>query len=198
MPNFFLEAKGPDGSAAVALRRAFHDGAIGARDMQSLRSYEQGEQVYDNKAYTISATYHASTLKMYTYSTAQPNGPATRPEYYMHQLKGWNMTGDKEAFLQGATVFKNAMDLTGEHRNAAIARVNEMAGQTVEEKEEEETEDEEEEGMDDDEVEAESSNTMLSFNCETDPTLSTLIEDEDSDESETSIDELALDYPLCH
>jgi len=45
-----------------------------------------------------------------------------------------------------------------------------------------------------DEVEAESSNTILSFNCETNPTLSTLIEDEDSDESETSMDELALDY----
>jgi hypothetical protein len=91
------------------------------------------------------------------------------------------------------TAFKNAMDLTGEYRNAVIARVNEMASQTIEEKEEAETEDEEEEGTDDDEVEAESSNTMLSFNCETNPTLSTLIEDEDSDESEISMDELALD-----
>jgi hypothetical protein len=88
------------------------------------------------------------------------------------------------------------MDPTEEHRKAAIARANEMAGQTVEEeeKEEEETEYEEEEGTDDDEVEAESSNTMLSFNCETNPTLSTPIEDEDSDESETSMDGLALDY----
>jgi hypothetical protein len=43
-------------------------------------------------------------------------------------------------------------------------------------------------------IEAESLNTMLSFNCGTNSTLSTLIEDEDSDESETSMDELALDY----
>jgi len=61
----------------------------------------------------------------------------------------------------------------------------EIAGQTIEE--------EEEEGTDDDE-EVESSNAMLSFNCETNPTLSTLIEDEDPDESKTSMDELALDY----
>jgi hypothetical protein len=164
--------------------------------MESLQSYGQGEQVYDNKAYTISATHHADTLKMYTHSTAQPNGPGTRPECYMHQLKGWSMTGDKEAFLQGATAFKNATDPTEEHRKAAIARANEMAGQTVEEEEEEEeeTEYEEEEGTDDDEVEAESSNTMLNFNCETNPTLSTPIEDEDSDESEASMDGLTLDY----
>jgi hypothetical protein len=68
------------------------------------------------------------------------------------------------------------MDLTGEHRNAAIARANEMADQTVERKEEDEVRDEEEEGTDDDKVD------------------STLVEDEDSDESETSMDELALDY----
>ena len=86
------------------------------------------------------------------------------------------------------------MDLTGEHRNAAIARANKLASRTVEEKEEEETEGEEDKGTDDDKVEAESSNTMLSFNCETNPALSTLIEDEDSDESEKSMDELALDY----
>jgi hypothetical protein len=120
--------------------------------MQSLWSYGQGEQAYDNKTFTISATYRAGTLKMYTHSTAQPNGPGTRPEYYMHQLKDWSMTGDEEAFLQGASAFENAMDLTGEHRNAAIAR-----GQTrwrvkqFEGKEKEEMEDEEEEGTDNDE-----------------------------------------------
>jgi hypothetical protein len=35
-PNFYLEAKGLDGSAAVARRQACYDGAIGARGMQSL------------------------------------------------------------------------------------------------------------------------------------------------------------------
>ena len=46
-PNFYFEAKGPDGSAAVARRQACYDGAVGARGLQSLQSYGQGESVYD-------------------------------------------------------------------------------------------------------------------------------------------------------
>jgi hypothetical protein len=38
VPNFFLAAKGPDGSAAVAARQVAYDGALGARGMQSVRS----------------------------------------------------------------------------------------------------------------------------------------------------------------
>ena len=38
-----------------------------------------------------------------------------------------------------------------------------------------------------------SSNTLFSFARETNPTLSTLIQDEDPEESETSMDELAVD-----
>jgi hypothetical protein len=38
-PNFFLAAKGPDGSAAVAKRQACYDGALGERGMHSLQSY---------------------------------------------------------------------------------------------------------------------------------------------------------------
>ncbi|KAF2457425.1 hypothetical protein BDY21DRAFT_343813 [Lineolata rhizophorae] len=155
-PNFFMKAKGPAGSAAEARRQACHDGAIGARAMQSLLSYGQSEPVYDNNAYTISSTYHDGTLKMYGRSVAQPNGPGTRPEYYMHQIDTYGMTGNKKSFLQGATAFKNAQDMTRGHRNAAIARANEMAAQTVEEEEE-----------DDDDSEAESSNLVHSFDCGT-------------------------------
>jgi hypothetical protein len=35
-PNFYLEAKGLDGSAAVAKRQACYDSAVGARGLQSL------------------------------------------------------------------------------------------------------------------------------------------------------------------
>jgi hypothetical protein len=37
MPNFFLEAKGPDGSLAVAGRQACYDGALGARGILSAK-----------------------------------------------------------------------------------------------------------------------------------------------------------------
>jgi hypothetical protein len=140
VPNFFLEAKGPNGSAAVAVRQACHDGAIGARAMQSLRSYRQDMPAYDNNISAISSTYHAGTLKMYAHSVAQPNGPGTRPEYYMHQLRSFAMTDTADSFRQGATAFKNAMDLTAEYRNAAIARANEIAAQTIDEEEEDTTE----------------------------------------------------------
>ncbi|KJK88389.1 hypothetical protein H633G_07729 [Metarhizium anisopliae BRIP 53284] len=66
LANFFLEAKGPDGTLSVASRQSCYNGALGARGMLSLQSYGQPEPEYDNKAYTISSIYHGGTLKMYT------------------------------------------------------------------------------------------------------------------------------------
>lgn len=123
-PNFFLAVKGPDGSAAVAARQACYDGALGARGMHSLQSYGQEEPVYDNKAYTITSIYHNGQLKMYTVHPAQPNGPGSRPEYYMTQLKGWSMTSDPETFRKGATAFRNARDWAREQRDQAIEKAN--------------------------------------------------------------------------
>jgi hypothetical protein len=145
VPNFFLEAKAPDGSAAVMGRQACYDGALGARAIQSLQSYGRAELVFDNNGYTISSTYHDGTLKIYSHHIALPNGPGTRPEYYMHQIKTWGMTGGKDTFLDGAKVFRNAEDWAQEHRNTAIARANEIAGLTFEDEEGGETDDEGEE-----------------------------------------------------
>ena len=39
LPNFFLAAKGLEGTGAVAKRQACYDGALGARGMLSLQSY---------------------------------------------------------------------------------------------------------------------------------------------------------------
>jgi len=111
-------------------------------------------------------------------------------------LDSYSMTGNKKNFLEGATAFKNAMDMTAEHRNAAIARANETAP-TIEEDTEEGEDDNGEEDRDY-KAQAEPSNVMHSFDCNTSQTFSTLAEDEDEDqdESETSIDELADDVPL--
>jgi len=54
--NFFLKAKGPDGSAAVARRQACHNGAIGVRAMQSLHLYGQSELGYDNQLSHLAVT----------------------------------------------------------------------------------------------------------------------------------------------
>ena len=123
-PNFFLAAKGPDGSAAVARRQACYDGALGARGIQSLQSYGQSEPVYDNNAYTITSIYNDGTLKIYTSHPSQPTGPENRPEYYMTQLNCWSMTGNPENFRQGATAYRNARDWAKEKRDGFIEAAN--------------------------------------------------------------------------
>lgn len=125
VPNFFLAAKGPDGSIAVAGRQASYDGALGARGMHSLQSYRQDEPTYDNSAYTITSIYHGGQLKIYTSHPAQPNGSGSRPEYYMTQLRSFAMTDTADTFRQGATAFRNARDWTKEQRDEAISQANE-------------------------------------------------------------------------
>src|SRR5690348_17087281 len=88
-PNFFLEVEESDGTQAVAARQACYDGALGARAMYSLQTCGQDEPVYDNKSYTLSSTYSATTLKMYTSHPLQPANPGDSPEYVMHMLNGW-------------------------------------------------------------------------------------------------------------
>jgi hypothetical protein len=127
-PNFYFEAKGPDGSAAVARRQACYDGAMGARGVQSLQSYGQSDLVYDNHAYTITSTYHDGQLKMYTTHITPPAGPGKPPEYHMTQLNTWGLTGNADTFRQGATAFRNGRDLTKEWRDGFISAANERVG----------------------------------------------------------------------
>jgi len=123
-PNFFLAAKGPDGTAVVARRQACYDGALGARGIQSLQSYGQPEPVYDNNAYTVTSIYNDGTLKLYTSHPTQPTGSENRPEYYMTQLNTWGMTGNPETFRQGAAAYRNARDWAKEKRDRFIEAAN--------------------------------------------------------------------------
>ena len=176
VPTFSLEAKGPDGSLAEAMRQTCHNGAIGERAMRSLHTYKQDEPVYDNRVNTISSIYHGGQLKVYGHSAAQPNGQGMRPEYYMHQLGAYAMTGTPRNFRDGATAFKNARDLTAEYRDGAIAYANEIAAQTIQGEEEDE-DDEEDEGEDtnDEGIHGESLSITYSFaQGVTNSTLSTL------------------------
>lgn len=125
-PNFFLTAKGPDGSLAVAGRQACYDGALGARGMHSLQSYEQ-EPVYDNNAYTVTSIYHGGALKMYTSHVRPPRTPRGRPEYCMNQLRSFSMTDTADTFRQGAAAYRNARDWAKEQRDDAIMKANDRA-----------------------------------------------------------------------
>lgn len=212
VPNFFIEAKGPRGSGEEALLQACHDGALGARAMHSLQSYGKDQPLYDNNTYAMSSTYHLGTLKIYGHSIAQPNGPGKQPEYYMHQLGGWSMTGNQNTFLQGATAFKNALDWTKDHRDAAITSANVVAAHAVEDSIEEEehidhegnddsTEEESDEGdedLDEENEEPGSTNVISSFAGTKRSRVLDVSHEEDDDleETESSLDELALDHDV--
>ena len=95
-PNFFLEAKTPRGGADVLKRQACHDGVVGARAMHKLQSYAGRKPVYNNNAYTITATYHAGTLEIYvTHVTSSPGGSL---EYHMAQIGTWALHGDPNTY----------------------------------------------------------------------------------------------------
>ena len=126
-PNFFLEAKGPDGSAVVKTRQACYDGAIGARAMHALQSYGQAEPTYDNNAYTISSTYGDGALKMYSHHPTQPLHPGEPPQYHMRQLNSYAITGNIDGFRAGVSAFRNARDFTREQGNMLIDQANAVA-----------------------------------------------------------------------
>lgn len=123
-PNFFLAAKGPDGTAVVARRQACYDGALGARGIHSLQTYGQHEPTYNNHAYTLTSIYSDGQLKMYTSRPTQPANNGDRPEYYMNQINSWGMTGNVETFRQGATAYRNGRDWAKEKRDGFIEAAN--------------------------------------------------------------------------
>lgn len=124
LPNFFLEIKSPEKSAAVAQRQACYDGALGARAMQSLQSFGKAEPVYDNNAYTIACTYYDGMLRMYTVHPTKPASAKDKPSYVMTQLGAWAMIGSPEMFRQGATWYRNAKDWARDRRDQFIKAAN--------------------------------------------------------------------------
>jgi hypothetical protein len=129
-PNFFLEVKAPKGGSDVALRQALHNGAIGTRAMHALKNYGAEEPTFDGNAYTYSSTYHGGHLQLYAHHVTPPTAPDGRPEYHMTQLKGFSMLSDRDAFVQGATAFRNARDSAKRYRDGFIQSANASARQT--------------------------------------------------------------------
>lgn len=128
IPNFFLEVRGNDVPVFVATRKAWYAGALAARGMQALQSYGQVGPVYDNNAYTITASYTGGHLRLYTTHVIDPKGRTDRishPEYVMTQLGGWSLTGNLESLREGVAAYRNARDWAKEKRTEFIAAANE-------------------------------------------------------------------------
>lgn len=128
LPNFFAEAKGPDGSLNVAVRQACHDGAVGARAMHSLRSLG-GTEAYDGNAYAASAIYHGrGGLELFTHHMTQPRGSGTLPHTHMERIFANNMTHSPRDFREGRNAFRNVADKTNEYRVRFIDDANRRNG----------------------------------------------------------------------
>ena len=167
-PNLFLEAKGPDGSAAKKTMQACYIGGMGARAMHALQCYGQAEPTYDNKAYTYSSTYHDGTLKMYTHHLTKPSRADESPQYYMSQVDSYALTGNVNNFRKGVGAFRNARDLAREQRDILIDQANAVAR-------------------------AQSADTMFFDDSNSQDTISSL--GGRLIDSDTSADELTLNYP---
>lgn len=124
-PNFFLADKGPKGILQDAKLQACYDGALGARGMHSLQAYGKDESTYDNAAYTITSTYLAGFLQIYTVHPIPPAIPGGRTEYCMNLLRSFAINDTAETFRQGVTGYRNARDWAKEQRDEAIKRSNE-------------------------------------------------------------------------
>ncbi|KAI3397514.1 hypothetical protein diail_10726 [Diaporthe ilicicola] len=124
VPNFFLEVKGPNGSAAVITQQACYDGAIGTRGVHRLQNYGQEEPIYDGKPYAFSSTYYDGTLKLYAHHLTAPTTRGGRSEYHMTQLATYSLINKRETFVEGVTAFRNLRDLAKKHRDTFIQAAN--------------------------------------------------------------------------
>ncbi|KAI1774151.1 hypothetical protein F4818DRAFT_419088 [Hypoxylon cercidicola] len=128
-PNFFLEAKAPKGGADVLRRQACLDGAYGARAMHALQNYGKETPEYDGNAYTFSSTYHAGTgtLAIYSHHITAPPAEGERPEYHMTQLNGYMVTGNKNAYIDGAGALRNTREIAKNFRDKFVSEANTRA-----------------------------------------------------------------------
>ncbi|MCJ1468032.1 hypothetical protein MMC07_006658 [Pseudocyphellaria aurata] len=124
LPNFFAEIKSTSGSGEAAKRQACYDGTLGARGIQKFRTFgaEGVGMLYDNKAYTITSTYHRGMLRLYTIHPSSSNDPE-KPVYYMTQLGSFNVL-DNQGFQQGANALRNARDWARTQRDELLAAAN--------------------------------------------------------------------------
>ncbi|KAI9372153.1 hypothetical protein BJX61DRAFT_459447 [Aspergillus egyptiacus] len=110
-PNFILDARGPQISPTEVEKQACYYSTLGARAILTLRSYRQDRPVYDNKVYTITATYCHGLLELYpTHPAECDDANADGVQYVMTRLGTWSMHATLEIFRQGIAAYRNARD----------------------------------------------------------------------------------------
>ena len=123
LPNFFLEAKGSDGSPAVVKRQILHDGTLGARAMHTLLAWSRPEESFDDIARTISATFQDGFLQLYTTHCSFQD----RKMYYTNLLDIYPLKKSLESFQEGITAIRNARKWAMTERESMISEINNAA-----------------------------------------------------------------------
>ncbi|KAG9249402.1 uncharacterized protein F5Z01DRAFT_631794 [Emericellopsis atlantica] len=126
-PNFFVEVKGPDGSAAVAERQLLNVMALGERGQCDLHSFRCSKPMYKNQAHTIGCTYQAGQLKMYATHVVDPSEPGAQPVFVMTQVDSWSLTGNPKSCREGIAAYRNARDWAKKERDQGIEQANHRA-----------------------------------------------------------------------
>ena len=126
-PNFFVEVKGPDGSAAVAKRQIAYDTALGERGLVDLGSVGGRNPAYNAQTHTLGCTYQDGQLKIFATHMIAPSKPGAQPGFVMTQVKASALTDDADGFRRGAATYRNARDWAKQKRDQAIAQANEKA-----------------------------------------------------------------------
>ncbi|PWI64276.1 hypothetical protein PCL_11308 [Purpureocillium lilacinum] len=126
-PNFFVEVKGPDGSAAVAQRQIIYDMALGEWGQSALRSVGGERLVHDQHAHTLGYTYQNGTVRLYAMHMIGPSTSGPRPEFVTTQVNSYSLTGNPKSFREGIMACRNGRDWAKRQRDLAIAQANEKA-----------------------------------------------------------------------
>ncbi|OAQ62487.1 hypothetical protein VFPBJ_11424 [Purpureocillium lilacinum] len=126
-PNFFVEVKGPDGSAAVAQRQIIYDMALGELGQSALLSVGGERPVHDQHALTLGYTYQNGTVRLYAMHMIGPSTSGPRPEFVTTQVNSYSLTGNPKSFREGIMACRNGRDWAKRQRDPAIAQANEKA-----------------------------------------------------------------------
>ncbi|KAI9674785.1 MAG: hypothetical protein M1817_001689 [Caeruleum heppii] len=128
-PNFFLSVIGMQGLAVLRTRQALHYAAIGARAMNTLRSYGGSNSIGDDggDAHVIITTFYAGELSIYTMLPVKSTSLERDMDFHLVLLETAHLMDSFQSFVAGIKAFRNAREWAREQRDQAIARANEKA-----------------------------------------------------------------------
>lgn len=121
-PNFFVHH---NLTPANCVKLAAHNGAYGARAMQTLQFIaNSGERTYDNNAYTFSVIFQRTSMSIWAHFARRPPAGDNLPDYLPYCVAEVNMMINRENFTRGARLFRNARRLAERFRMEFVEAAN--------------------------------------------------------------------------